>query len=59
MVDRVVAVYDRARKQQPPAGLARLRQLASDFDWDHFGQSIREKLGGAHRPTDEHESELI
>lgn len=49
MIDRVVDVYDRVRRQHPPSGLARLRLFSSDFDWENFGQSIREKLSGSQR----------
>ncbi len=49
MIDQVVDIYDRVRRQNPPSGLARLRLFNGDFDWENFGQSIREKLGGSQR----------
>lgn len=49
MIERVVDVYDRVRRQNPPSGLARLRLFNADFDWENFGQSIRERLNGSQR----------
>ena len=49
MIERVVEVYDRVRRENPPSGLARLRLFSGDFDWENFGQSIREKLSGSQR----------
>jgi 1,2-diacylglycerol 3-alpha-glucosyltransferase len=49
MIDRVVDVYARVRRQNPPTGLARMRLFNGDFDWENFGQSIREKLSGSPR----------
>ena len=49
MIDRVVEIYDHVRQQNPPSGLARLRLFSGDFDWENFGQSIREKLSGSQR----------
>lgn len=49
MIDRVVDVYDRVVRQNPPSGLAKMRLFNGDFDWENFGQSIREKLSGSQR----------
>ena len=49
MIDRVVEVYARVCRENPPSGLARLRLFHGDFDWETFGQSIREKLSGSQR----------
>ncbi len=49
MVEQVVEIYDRVRRQNPPSGLARLRLFNGDFDWENFGQSIRERLNGSQR----------
>lgn len=49
MIDRVVDVYDRVCRQNPPSGLAKMRLFSGDFDWENFGQSIREKLSGSQR----------
>jgi 1,2-diacylglycerol 3-alpha-glucosyltransferase len=49
MIERVVDVYDSVRRQNPPSGLARMRLFSGDFDWENFGQSIREKLSGSQR----------
>jgi 1,2-diacylglycerol 3-alpha-glucosyltransferase len=49
MIERVVDVYERVRRQNPPSGLARLRLFSGDFDWENFGQSIRERLHGSQR----------
>ena len=49
MIDRVVDVYDRVCIQNPPTGLAKMRLFNGDFDWENFGQSIREKLSGSQR----------
>ncbi len=49
MIERVVDVYERVRRQNPPSGLARMRLFSGDFDWENFGQSIRENLSGSQR----------
>lgn len=54
MIDRVVDVYDRVRRQAAPGSQPR-RLFSGDFDWESFGQSIREKFSGSQR-TEEPES---
>ncbi len=53
MIERILNVYETVRSQSPPTGLARLRLFNSDFDWENFGQSIREKLSGSPRLREE------
>lgn len=50
MIDQVVDVYDRVRQQHPPSHPSRGRLFSGDFDWENFGQSIREKFSGSARP---------